>query len=359
MEDFRAELHEPAGGSAAPAAAGVTAAAGLQARLGGWLLVHVLPHPRRLHRMANLMRAYQRSGFGMFVRRTGILHALRLAEREALAPWVPPAASRRPWPSVLPAHGLRRARVLFLRGCVAPEVLPEMQRASIEVLRHNGCEVVTPDAQTCCGALHFHAGYRAAGQVLLERNVRGFDLDGADAVVVNAAGCGSTLKEYGRLAAEHPELAPAAARFAAAVRDIGEFLDQLGLVPPTHPVQARVAYDEPCHLLHGQGISAAPKRLLAAVPGLTLVPLAEADRCCGSAGVYNLQHTDLAGQILDTKVACIEASGADTVATGNPGCILQIRLGLRRAARRSPGLARIRVVHPMELLAAAYPGPPG
>src|SRR5262249_51096494 len=144
---------------------GATAAAGLQARLGSWLLVNVLPHPRRLHQMANLMRAYQRSGFGTFVRRTGILHALHLAERETLAPWVPPAASRRPWPAVLPAHGPRRARVLFLRGCVAPEVLPEMQRASIEVLRHNGCEVVTPDAQTCCGALHFHTGHRAAGLV--------------------------------------------------------------------------------------------------------------------------------------------------------------------------------------------------
>jgi glycolate oxidase iron-sulfur subunit len=376
MEDFRALLHEPlgaagggaaraAGTNAAPGAApaagtnvppGAAHAAGLQARLAHWLLVEVLPDPRRLHRLANLMRAYQRSGLAVLARRTGILHALGLAEREALAPAMPPAAARRPWPPVLPAYGQRRARVLFLRGCVAPEVLPEMQRASIEVLRHNGCEVVTPAAQTCCGALHFHAGFHAPGMALLERNVRGFDLGDADAVVVNAAGCGSTLKEYGRLAAERPELAPAAARFAAAVRDISEFLDELGLTPPRQPVSARVAYDEPCHLLHGQGVSAAPKRLLAAVPGLTLVPLAEADRCCGSAGVYNLQYPELAGRILDTKVACIESSGADTVATGNPGCILQIRLGLRRAARRSPGLARIRVVHPMELLAAAYPG---
>jgi len=351
MEDFRALMQEAPGGAAG-------AATSLHSRFGRWLLVHVLPDPRRLRAVAGLLHAYQHSGLAGVLRRTGVLRGLGLAEREALAPAVPPAATRRPWPSLLLPHGSRRARVLFLRGCVAPELLPEMQQASIEALRHNGCEVVTPPAQTCCGALHFHVGCRDEGLGLLARNLRAFDPRDADAVVVNAAGCGATLKEYGRLARERPELADAAVDFAGAVRDISEFLDAQGLVPPPHPVPARVAYDEPCHLLHGQGIGAAPRRLLAAIPGVNLVPLRDADRCCGSAGVYNLLHPELAGRILDEKIACVGASGADTVATGNPGCILQIRLGLRRAAAGRPELAGIRVVHPMQLLAASYAGAP-
>ena len=351
MEDFRAQLRS----SADPASG---AAARTQSRLGRWLLVHVLPHPGRLHRLVNLLRAYQRGGFEALARRSGLLRALELESRAALAPRVPPRSARRPWPEVLQPHGPRRARVLFLRGCVTPEFLPEMQRASIEVLRHNGCEVVTPARQTCCGALHFHAGFRDEGLALLEHNLRALDPRGADALVVNAAGCGATLKEYDRLAEARPELAAAAVPFAASVRDISEFLDAMGLAPPPYPVRARVAYDEPCHLLHGQGISAQPKRLLAAIPGLELVPLRDAERCCGSAGVYNLLHAELAGEILDAKIRCIQASGADTVATGNPGCILQIRTGLRRASAQAPALGRVRVLHPVELLAAAYEASP-
>jgi glycolate oxidase iron-sulfur subunit len=255
---------------------------------------------------------------------------------------------------VLPAHGERRARVLFLRGCITPELLPEMQRASIAALRHNGCEVVTPEEQSCCGALHFHTGFRARGLELLARNVRAFDGGTVDAVVVNAAGCGSTLKEYGVLAADRPELAQQAAAIAERVRDIHEFLWDLGIAPPTARVQARVAYDEPCHLLHGQGVSEAPRRILAAIPGVELVPLRDADRCCGSAGVYNLAHPDLAASILADKVDEIAASGCEVVATGNPGCILQIRTGLRSRSPTDARLAGIRVVHPMQLLAAAY-----
>jgi glycolate oxidase iron-sulfur subunit len=244
--------------------------------------------------------------------------------------------------------------VLFLRGCVAPELLPSEQRASLAALRHNGCEVVTPRRQTCCGALHFHTGWREPGLDLLERNVAAFDLRDVDAVVVNAAGCGSTLKEYADLGRARPAVAAGAAALAARVRDIAEFLHQLGLVPPSVPVPARVAYDEPCHLLHGQRISAAPRAILAAIPGLELVPLRDADRCCGSAGIYNLVQAALAADILDEKVRCIAASGADTVATGNPGCILQIQAGLQRAAAGEPRLGTIRVVHPMQLLARAY-----
>jgi glycolate oxidase iron-sulfur subunit len=244
--------------------------------------------------------------------------------------------------------------VLFLRGCVAPELLPEVQQASIEALRHNGCDVVTPRQQTCCGALHVHMGFHREARALMQRNLAAFNLQGADAVVVNAAGCGSTLKEYGHLARDLPAWAPKAQRFADHVQDISEFLDQLGLVPPSREVRARVAYDDPCHLLHGQGIGGPPRRILGAIPGVTLLPLPESDRCCGSAGVYNLLHPQLAQEILDVKIRHIADSSADTVATGNAGCILQIRQGLRRAGRAEPRLAEIRVVHPMQLLAAAY-----
>jgi glycolate oxidase iron-sulfur subunit len=299
---------------------------------------------------------YQATGMAEVVRRTGLARVVGMQAQEAMAPRVPPLAARRGWPTVLPPHGKQRARVLFLRGCVMPELLPEVQRDSIEVLRRNGCEVVTPAEQTCCGALHFHTGERARGLELLRQNLRALDPEGFDALVVNAAGCGSTLKEYGTLAAEDVAIAASASAFAARVRDLSEFLHDLGLVPPEHPVPLRIAYDEPCHLLHGQRISIAPKAILAAIPGAVLVPLADADRCCGSAGVYNLIQPELATAVLDEKVRAIAASGAQVVATGNPGCILWIRRGLAAAAKAEPRLAGVRVMHPMELLARAYRG---
>jgi len=358
MEEFRA-LVRPVALEQAATGPGAGAGRRFRAALGRSVMMQAIPHPGRVHALANALRFYQRSGLAGFARRHGLLRRLGLEAQEALGPPVPPAAARRPWATVLPAHGPRRARVLFLRGCVAPEFLPQMQHASIAALRHNGCEVVTPRRQTCCGALHFHVGEHDAGLDLLERNVRAFDLEGVDALVVNAAGCGATLKEYGALAAERPAVAAAAAALAARVRDISEFLLELGLVPPRHEVRGRAAYDDPCHLLHGQRVAAQPRAVLAAIPGLELVPLGDSDRCCGSAGIYNVVHPELAGEILDEKVRRIAASGADWVATGNPGCILQIRHGLQRAAERDPRLARVGVVHPMELLARAYgePGP--
>jgi glycolate oxidase iron-sulfur subunit len=361
MEEFRALMRE--GGEAAAAEPSASqgfrsAAGGTQprwlARAGEFVLRRVLPHPHRLRALANLLWMYEGSGLATLLQRSGLVRALGVGDLDASRPRVPSPSARRDWAETLPAYGRRRARVLFLRGCVTPQLLPAMQRASLEALRHNGCEVVTPRAQRCCGALHFHAGFRDDGLDLLEHNARVFDQNDVDAVVVNAAGCGSTLKEYGELARERPGSAAAAAAFASRVRDISEVLVDLGLVEPRAPVPAVVAYDEPCHLLHGQRVSAAPKQILDAIPGLRRVPLTDADRCCGSAGVYNLVFPRLARQIVAEKVAHIAASGADTVATGNPGCILWIRAGLRAAAAATPRLAGVRVVHPMQLLARAY-----
>jgi len=350
IEDFRAQARP----TAAAAAAGV--GGHFRRALGTFVLRHVLPDRRRLRALVNGLYFYQVSGAGAVVRTLGLARMLGLQAQEAMAPPVPAPALRRDWPAVLPALGARRARVLFLRGCVMPEILPGVQRASIAVLRRNGCDVVTPPEQTCCGALHFHTGERRRGLDLLTRNLRAFDMRDVDALVVNAAGCGSTLKEYGSLAQETPVIAASAAALAARVEDIAEFLDELGLVEPTHPVRARIAYDEPCHLLHGQRVSAAPRSLLGAIPGATIVPLADADRCCGSAGIYNLMQPALATAVLDEKVRAIGASGAEIVASGNPGCILWIRRGLAvaAAAARDPRLAGVRVEHPVEILARAY-----
>jgi glycolate oxidase iron-sulfur subunit len=323
-------------------------------RLGGFVLAHVITHPRRVRAATSALYAFHESGLAALVRRTGILARSPLAAAVALAPRVPSRAARRAWPAWLPAHGRRRARVAYLRGCVAPEFLPEIAESTLAVLRHNGCDVVTPPEQRCCGALHVHAGREADGRALARDNVRAFAADDVDAVIVDAAGCGSTLKEYGRLYAGDAMLAGPAAGLSRRVRDASEFLAALGLVPPVRPIRARVAYDDPCHLIHGQRIAAQPRALLDAIPGLERVPLADADRCCGSAGIYNLVQPALANAILDAKIAAIASAQCDLVATANPGCILQIRYGLQRAAAAMPRLAAVAVVHPMQLLAAAY-----
>lgn len=201
----------------------------LRDRLGLWVLRDVVPHRRRLRHLANLVWFLQRSGLTALARRLGILKSMNVADAERVAPVVPAPSARRDWPEVLAAFGEKRARVLFLRGCVTPEVLPHMQQASLDVLRHNGCEVVTPAAQTCCGALHFHAGQRSTGLQLLSRNLAAFDLEGIDAIIVNAAGCGSTMKEYAHLIGDNATLREPAQRFADRVRDISEFLLELGL----------------------------------------------------------------------------------------------------------------------------------
>ncbi|QIA27305.1 4Fe-4S dicluster domain-containing protein [Thermaerobacter sp. PB12/4term] len=275
----------------------------------------------------------------------GVGLARRLAALLALTPpRVPPPD---PLPPVIPARGPRRARVALLAGCVQQVLAPEINRATAQVLAANGVEVVVPAAQGCCGALAMHAGELERARRLAAVNLRAFPAD-VDAVVVNAAGCGSAMKEYGHLFAGHPE-EEAARRLAARVRDVAEFLDELGpREPGPLPAARRVAYHDACHLAHGQGIRTAPRRLLAAIPNLELVELDEPDLCCGSAGTYNLEHPEVARALQERKVASIRRSGAAAVATGNIGCLVQLRQGLERAGLPVP------VVHTVQLLAEAY-----
>jgi glycolate oxidase iron-sulfur subunit len=227
-------------------------------------------------------------------------------------------------------------------------VFAPINRATVHVLAKNGCRVITPRAQTCCGALHAHHGDLTLARHLARQNIEAFEARGVEAVIANSAGCGAMLKEYGHLLEEDPAYAERAVAFSRKVRDISEFLAGLELNTPMGRLPLRVAYDDPCHLLHGQGISREPRALLQQIAGLELVPFPEADWCCGSAGVYNLTHPEMSRQLLDRKMRHLAAVDPDVIATGNPGCLLQLTWGVKRAGLRAE------VVHPIELLDRAY-----
>ncbi|MCZ6793630.1 MAG: (Fe-S)-binding protein [Planctomycetota bacterium] len=320
---------------------------GLGYRLSRFLLRHVLPYRQRIAFLTDLMWLYERLGLRRLVRLWAGRFAPRFAALDRLQPVVPPPAERRietdsSLPSGYhPALGKPRMRVALFLGCIASEWFAPTHRATIRVLRRNGCDVLVPDAQTCCGALHRHAGVLGEAEDLYRKNRECFVDSGADVVVVNAAGCGAALKD-------RPDSVPDG--LGVPVRDVCELLDEIGIVPPTGRIEKRVVYDAPCHLLHGQRIGKnVVEDLLRQIPGLELRDLPESDRCCGSGGVYNLVHPHLARPILDEKIAAIVSVEPDIVVTGNPGCVMQIRSGLDGTA--------VEVLHPIELLDRSYGGP--
>jgi len=316
----------------------------LARRLARLAFTQVFPFPRRLRWLASALRLYQRSGLQRVIR---LMLPRRLREMEALLPTVPsrffaPEADPRP------AIGPRRARVALLSGCVMSTLFGEVNDATVRVLRRNGCDVVVPRGQVCCGALNVHNGETTAARRMARRNIDVFLDAGVDAVIVNAAGCGAAMKEYGHLLRDDPDYAERAARFAALVKDAGEFLAGLGLVPPSGRIEMTVTYQDPCHLAHGQKVRAQPRQLLAAIPGLHLVEMEGADRCCGSAGIYNITHPEMSKELLTEKMAAVGRTGAEAVVAPNPGCMLQLRFG---AQRYGPALP---VFHLMDLLDRAY-----
>jgi glycolate oxidase iron-sulfur subunit len=307
------------------------------------VLLAVLPRPDRMRALVALGRLYQGSGLRAAVRATGLLGAFpRLAAMERLLPRLDRPAGRRLPPELVPP-GPARGTVALLAGCVQQAVYPEVNRLAAVLLTRAGYRVVVPEGQRCCGALHLHWGDRAGGRATARANLEAFR--GADLVAVTAAGCGATLREYGHLFPGEP----AARALAERVRDVTELLADAP-PGPRHPVPLTVTYHEPCHLAHGQRVREAPRRLLAAIPGLRVVELPESDLCCGSAGVYNLLEPEIAGRLLERKLDRIAGTGAGTVVSGNPGCLLQLRAG---AAARGLDLE---VVHPVELLARAVEG---
>ncbi len=269
---------------------------------------------------------------------------------------LPPLKPRGPaLPEVLPAIGKRRARVGLFTGCVADAMFHHVHWATARVLQHNGCEVYTPQTQACCGAIHYHSGASEPAIELARTNAKAFARDDLDAVIVNVAGCGSMLKDYGHVAHEvQPDdkaLEATLTAFSGRIRDINEFLMQLGPVTPRYPVPMKVTYHDACHLAHAQRIREQPRKLLEMIPGLKLIPLAESDICCGAAGSYNLTEPEMADRLGQRKLKNILATGAEAVVSANAGCTLQILSQLRRAGHAIP------VLHPMELLDRAYQAP--
>jgi glycolate oxidase iron-sulfur subunit len=310
-------------------------------------LRHLMPYPGRLRAAARLLRLYQRSRAGRLAR---ALHLLprRAAEMEALLPPVPDRFFS-PAQEVFPPIGPRRARVGLLSGCVMSVLFADLDDATIRVLQRNGCEVVVPRGQTCCGALNIHNGERAAARAMARRNIDAFLRAGVDAVVINAAGCGAASKEYPVLfRGGDPGDVGRAEQYSGLCRDVTEFLGDLGLTGPLGEVRARVTYQDPCHLVHGQRIRRQPRDLLRAIPGVELVEMDGSDRCCGSAGIYNLVQPRYSRQVLDDKMAAVARTGAETVVAPNPGCMLQLAAGVR-----AHGL-RVEVRHLVDLLDQAY-----
>ena len=311
---------------------------------------HLLPSSRLLDLAFLPLRFYQKLGIQKLLQSTRLINLLpeRLRSMETMLPSLPPRGLKRKLSSIVPAQGVKRYRVGLVSGCVMNEMFTDVHSASINVLTKNGCEVVIPEAQTCCGALHIHSGERSLAEDLARQNIRAFEEERLDAVIINAAGCGAQLKEYGELLQGDPAFADRAHAFSHQVKDISEFLGDIELNEDLGRVEKRVAYHDACHLAHGQQVRTQPRALLKKIPGVELVELAESDWCCGSAGIYNITHPEMADKLLDRKVRHISKASPEIVATGNPGCMLQIRQGMQRE-----GL-EVDVLHPVQLLDRAY-----
>ncbi len=335
-------------------------------RLLRWLVFRQLFKSMRLFRAVNhLLHLYQRLGLQWLARRSGMLRRLKLAEVEALLPPLPGRFLRPRGqvlsPSSSPPRGQTPVRVALFAGCIMSTAFAETDRATLRVLAAQGCEVHLPAGQGCCGALTVHAGELDQARMLARRTIEAFehvsisvsrDYQPVDAIIVNAAGCGATLKEYGHLLRDDPVFAQRAANFSARVKDSCEYLGDLAergeLNTAMRPLNLAVTYQDPCHLAHAQRITQQPRRLLQMIPGLKLVEMREPALCCGSAGIYNLTQPEMSRRLLKRKVSHVLETQAEMVVSANPGCILQLQVGLRAAG------SSMRVLHLVDVLDAAY-----
>jgi glycolate oxidase iron-sulfur subunit len=301
----------------------------------------------RFRSVCGVARVYQRSGMRWLARRLGLLRLLHLRELEALLPEMD-SQFFTPNGQVWKERGPSRGRAALFAGCIMSTAFAETDRATVRVLVQNGIETTACPGQGCCGALHLHSGEIEGARSLARRNIDAFATMGEAPIVVNAAGCGSTMKGYGHLLSGDPNYAEPAQAFAGRVRDASEFLEALPLIPPTRPIEQVVTLQEPCHLAHAQKIRVAPRTLLGAIPALRLVEMGESALCCGSAGIYNVTQPAKSAELLERKLDCVLATEAQTVATANPGCFLQLQAGLK--ARHSA----VQVRHVIDLLDEAY-----
>ena len=332
-------------------------------RLLRGMIYQLFPYPKRLRLLRGPLRAYQATGFGRVLARRGLLARLPegLQAMESLAPKLGRAdrlAER------TPATGPRRRTVGLLTGCVQGTFFPDVNAATVRVLAAEGCDVVVPRRQGCCGALSAHGGREGEAVAFAKAVVTAFEAAAVETVVVNAAGCGSTMKEYGHLLRDEPGWPERALALAAKVRDVTELLDELGPVAERHPLPMQVAYQDACHLAHAQGVRDQPRRVLRGVPGVELKDLVEAEICCGSAGTYNLLNPEPARELGERKARAVLATGASIMVTANPGCWMQVATTLARMGERMPVAHTVQVLDasirglPVEqLLAAALDGP--
>jgi len=314
-------------------------------------IFRLFPYPKRLRLVRGPLRLYQRTPLSGVLRRSGLLNRISPTLRvlESLAP---PLNKREPIPVRTPAVGQRRAVVGMLTGCVQSAFFPDVNAATVRVLAAEGCEVITPKAQGCCGALSEHLGREEEGLRFARELIDTFAAAEVTHVVVNAAGCGSQMKDYAHLLRDDPAYAERAEEFTAKVRDVSEVLVELGTVAPRHPLEVSAAYHDACHLAHAQGIRSQPRQLLGEIPGLDVREIADAALCCGSAGVYNILNPAPADELGDRKAANVLATGAQLLVTANPGCLMQIATAAERAGHP------IGMAHTVQVLDASIRGLP-
>ena len=321
-----------------------------QEKLLRQLIFSIFPYPRRLRILLAPLMAYQKLGLQKLVRSTGLLQRFlpaQLVAMESVLPEISAKAFQEPFPSVIPAQGQQRYRVGMILGCVQRIFLPEVNEATVRVLTANGCEVVIPQSQGCCGALSHHQGQEEQAQILARQMIDSFAETEVDAVIINASGCGHTLKEYARILQDDPEYQEKAKEFSSKVKDVQEFLAQVGLTAKLSPLQEApltLVYQDACHMLHGQKISIQPRHLLRQIPGVQLREPIDAALCCGSAGVYNILQPEVGEELGKQKVQNLLNTGASLIASANVGCTVQIRRYLALQGKKVP------LLHPMQLL---------
>jgi glycolate oxidase iron-sulfur subunit len=309
----------------------------------------LLPSRANLGLFGAALYLYQISGIKWLVRVLGFLPP-KLREIEAFAPDVEAPFFFSHYGRVLPPEGPLRYRVAFLGGCIANVAFARLNQATVRVLQKNGCEVSVPRDQTCCGALHVHSGLSDEARTLARRNIDALLEGDFDAIITNAAGCGSTLKEYGELLEHDPAYSEKARRFASQIKDVNEFLASIDLNTNLSAQPLIATYQDSCHLAHGQKIRSAPRKLLGLVPGLELREMPQSDLCCGSAGIYNISHASMATALLRKKMDAVKSTGAQVIVTANPGCMLQLAAGVRKFGQDQ------QVAHVVEILDRAYQG---
>ncbi|MGG1598221.1 (Fe-S)-binding protein [Paenibacillus naphthalenovorans] len=322
---------------------------GLKGMVSGVFLKGIFPKPGRLKALGKLTRFYQKSGMRKLVRGTGAIKLFpkHLQDMERVMPEVSARTSREALPALLPAVGVKRGTVGLILGCVMDVLYSDINLATARVLARNGFDVMVPQDQTCCGALQVHAGERPTAKMMAKQNIDAFLKAGVDYIIINAAGCGATLKEYEELMHSDQEYASKAGQFVSKVRDIAEFLVEVGFEPPKGKIDAKVTYHDACHLAHAQKVRTQPRQLLRSIPGVELIEMRDSDVCCGSAGIYNLTHPDMAEPILEKKMANVPPEAACLV-MGNPGCMMQMSVGVHRKAMDQE------VVHTITLMDRAY-----